>query len=95
MRTHYRTSRNTGVSFGCIGSTIIGFAALAVLGLAAAVVLPVLAVALAAFLGWFCLWVMPTSIYQGFSGAYDSTRVGWGAVLVYLAGLVAVTVWVL
>jgi len=95
MRTHYRTSRNTGVSFGCLGTTIIGFAVMAVVALAASVVLPILLALLVAFGGWFCLWVMPTSIYRGFEGAYDSTRVGWGAVLVYLAGLVAVTVWAL
>lgn len=93
MRTYYRTSARTGVSFGCLGSTIIGLLAFAVLATAAAVVLPVLAVLVAAMIGWFALWVMPTSLYQGFCDAYDSTRVGWGAVLAYFAVLVGVTVW--
>ena len=96
MRTHYRTSANSGVSFGCLGSTIVGFVIIGLVALAAALVLPVLAVVAAAFVGWVVLWVVPTELWRAFAAEWGTT--GGVASLAlwvgFLVGLVTVVSWV-
>ncbi len=83
MRTYYRTSSRTGVSFGCLGTTLVGFAMLAALALGGALALGIGAAILAAFLGWFALWVMPSSLYRAFAKEFGSP----------IAGVLAITAW--
>ena len=98
MRTYYRTSSRTGVSFGCIGTTLIGFAMLAVLALGGALILGIGAAVLAAFVGWFALWVMPSSLYRAFAKEFGSPTAGGLAVLGWFgfcAAALAFTAWIL
>ena len=98
MRTYYRTSPRTAVSFGCVGTTLIGFVFIGLLALGGALALGAVALALGAFVGWFALWVMPASLYRAFAKEFRSTGVGVGAVLVWFgfcAGVAAVTLWIL
>lgn len=98
MRTYYRTSPRTAVSFGCVGSTLIGFVLIGLIALGGALALGAIALVLGAFVGWFALWLMPSSLYRAFAKEFRSPVAGVGAVLVWLgfcAMLTAAILWIL
>jgi uncharacterized membrane-anchored protein len=98
VRTHYRTGPRSAVSFGCLGSTVIGCLALAVIAVGGAVALGIVALILGVFVGWFAMWLMPVSLYRAFAKEFGGSTAGLAAVtgwfaLCALAG--AVLLWIL
>jgi hypothetical protein len=85
VRTYYRTSPRTAVSFGCLGSTAIGVVLLAAVALGGTLVLGAAALVAAIFFGWFAMWIMPISLYRAFAKEFSSPTAGVIAVLGWFA----------